>query len=89
MGPFWYRGYLTENNYPETTAAQIDSLLSYYKVESIVVGHTEVDSVGLFQDGRVIAVDVPVEDLGSLQGLLWEDGRYYRVAGSGRKTALK
>lgn len=84
-GPFWYRGYHyeMEDQYPATTTQQIDSVLDYFDIDRIVVGHTQQDSVSVLHDGRVIAIDVRVEDIGSQQALLWQDGRLYRVYGSG------
>ena len=40
-------------------------------------------------DGRVIAVDVPVEEIGGFEGLLWQDGQAYRVTVSGQRVPLK
>ncbi|MFH1372600.1 MAG: metallophosphoesterase [bacterium] len=90
QGPLWYRGYHyeMENRYAMATVSQLDSILGYYAAVAIVVGHTEVDSVlGLF-DGRIIAVDVPVDELGGLQALLWENGRFYRVGPAGERQVM-
>ena len=90
-GPFWYRGYHyeMEGRYPMVRPDEVDSILSHYGASAIVVGHSEVDSVlGLF-DNRVIAIDVPVEELGNLQVLLWEDGRFYRVTGTGELQPIE
>lgn len=90
LGPIWYRGYHyeMENRYPQTTAADIDRILAHFDVKAVVVGHTEQDSlIGLY-DNRVIAIDVAVDELGSLQALLWEDGRFYRLSGNGKLTEL-
>jgi hypothetical protein len=61
----------------------VDAILDFYDAEAVVVGHTEVDYVESLYEGRVFGVDVPVDDLGSLQGLLWEDGTWFRVVGTG------
>ena len=90
QGPLWYRGYHyeMENCYAMATASQLDSILEYYGADAIVVGHTEVDSVlGLF-NGRIIAIDVPVDELGGLQALLWENGRFYRVGPAGERQVM-
>ena len=90
-GPFWYRGYHyeMEERYPQASQAGVDSLLIYYGADAIVVGHTEVSQVSGLYDGRVIAIDVPVENLGSLQALLWENGEFYRVTGQGNLQPIK
>ncbi|UCF20107.1 MAG: metallophosphoesterase [Gemmatimonadota bacterium] len=89
-GPLWYRGYheAQEGRYPKASAEELALILRTLGAEAIVVGHTEVPEVEALYDGRVFAIDVPVPDLGSLQGLLWQDGRFYRVAGNGSMEAL-
>ena len=61
----------------------IDSILSFYGASTIVVGHTEIDSIMSFRDRRIIGIDVPVDELGSLEALLWETGTFFRVTGKG------
>ncbi len=84
-GPFWYRGYHyeMEGDYPMVLSEEIDSLLSFYGAGRIVVGHTEVDSVMSVWNKRIIGIDIPVDELGSLEALLWDDGRFFRVTGNG------
>ena len=91
LGPFWYRGfhYEMENSYPQDNPATIDSILSRYGVDAVVVGHTNVDSVMGLYGGRVFAIDVLFEDLGTLQALLWENGKFYLVTGSGELQPLE
>ena len=88
LGPFWYRGYHyeMEGKYPQASGSELSSILEYYGVGRVVVGHSEVDSVSGLYDNRVLAIDVPLEELGSLQALLWRDGRFYRVHGDGSLT---
>jgi len=90
-GPLWYRGfhYEMEGRYPAATGAQIDSLLDFYGAARMVVGHTEQDSIVVIHDGRVIAIDVPVEDIGGQQALLWQDGRFYVVTAAGELKVLE
>lgn len=88
FSPFWYRALVKDYKHRRATVEQVDSILEYFNVSSIVVGHTEVDEVTALYDGRVFAIDVPAEELLSLQGLLWEDERFFRVLGSGEKEAL-
>ena len=90
-GPFWYRGYHyeMEEKYPRASQAGVDSLLAYYGADAIVVGHTEVSQVSGLYNGRVVAIDVPVEELGSLQALLWENGEFYRITGQGELQPMQ
>jgi hypothetical protein len=79
-GPLWYRGYHGPRSaYPATTSEELDTILEYYGVAAVVVGHSEISEVTSLHQGRVYGVDVPVEKLGGLQGLLWKDGKFFRV----------
>jgi hypothetical protein len=90
-GPFWYRGYHyeMEGRYPQATSAAVDSILASYDGDFVVVGHTEVSQVSGLYGNRVLAIDVPVDELGSLQALLWEDDRFYRVTGQGELQPIE
>jgi len=90
-GPFWYRGYHygIEDKYPIATTAEIDAVLDHFGADVCVIGHSEIDSLTTLFDGRIVAVDVPVEDLGGFEGLLWENGQAYRVTVSGRRVPLE
>jgi len=88
-GPLWYRGYITDELYPMATQQEVESILRYYEAEAVVVGHTEVPEVESLYEGRVFAIDIPVEDKSCLQGLLWEDGTFYRVLGSGETKIMR
>lgn len=89
-GPYWYRGYhgAQENRYPQATGDDIDTTLAAYGVSAIVVGHTEIDRVESLYGGRVYGIDVPLNELGTFQGLLWEAGHFFRVEGDGSLTPL-
>ena len=89
-GPFWYRGYHHEmESYPRTSQGAVDSILIYYDADAVVVGHSEVSRVSALYEGQVVAIDVPVDDLGSLEALLWENGRFYRVTGQGELQLIE
>jgi hypothetical protein len=91
LGPFWYRGLLwdMEDDYPKITSVQLDSALSASGAETVVVGHSEMDQVDCYFGGRVYSIDVPLEELGMFQGLLWEDGQFYRVDGAGTRALMQ
>lgn len=90
LGPFWYRGYhyAMEDYYERTASDQIDDILDYYGVERIVVGHSEVDGITALYGGRVMAIDVPVDDLGGQQALLIRDGNLYLVDNDGSRRPI-
>ena len=83
-GPFWYRGYFyeMEERYPQTTTGDIDNILSYFDVKTIVVGHTGVDRITGYYDNRIINVHVTLDSL-TTQALLWENEKFYRITASG------
>lgn len=89
-GPTWYRGYHygQEGRYPKASPQMVEAILSYYGARAVVVGHTEIPEVTALYEGKVFAIDVPLPDLGSLQGLLWQGGRFYRVTGAGALEPL-
>lgn len=91
LGPLWYRGYhfAMEDRYEKATTAEIDRVLEYFEADVIVVGHTGVDSVLSLYDARVYAVDIPFEEIHSLEALLWNNSGYYRVTGSGELRPLR
>lgn len=89
-GPLWYRGYHRDTDaYLQATSEQLGITLDFYDAEAVVVGHTEIGQVGTLYSGRVVGIDVPVQKLGSLQGLLWKRGKWFRVTGSGRLESIR
>jgi hypothetical protein len=89
-GPLWYRGYLypMDGRYAATTAAELDTLLTFYGAKAVVIGHTDIGQVMRLHEGRVYAIDVSLEDLGAYQGLLWENGVFSVVSGLGTVMPL-
>jgi hypothetical protein len=89
-GPFWYRGYFeaSEGRYPQASSDYIDSVLAFTGANSIVVGHSEQEHVLSLYEGRVIAIDVPIDELGGLEGFLYEDKAEYRVKTDGTHVPL-
>ncbi|MCB2230119.1 metallophosphoesterase [bacterium] len=87
FGPLWYRGYTRdlEDRYAELTDRQLDSVLSFFDADRVVVGHSEQDSLVTCHGGRVVAIDVDIEARGGQEGLLWQDGRLWRVVGDGTR----
>jgi hypothetical protein len=88
MGPVWYRGLLMEHDYPMVTSSQLDELLDFFDASAFVVGHTLMDRVDSYFDGKVFSLGVSPAELSSLEALLWQDGVFYRVKGDGGKEIL-
>jgi hypothetical protein len=89
-GPFWFRGYYwdMEGWYDRVSSRDLDRILDFYDASAIVVGHTDIGTLESFYDDRVFGIDVSLERLGSFQGLLWEDGVFYRVHGTGGREKM-
>ncbi len=84
-GPLWYRGYFRDE---ELGTEQVSSALSAFGANKIVVGHTVVESLERLHDGVVFGIDVTFTDGDAVEGLLIEEGRFYRVDAQGRVSPL-
>lgn len=80
--PLWYRGYFNDVTFNES---RLDSILNYYDVKRIVVGHTTFSKmVALFGSGIIGA------DAGLMAGypgemLIFNKGVFYKGLKTGRK----
>lgn len=83
LSPFWYRGYI-DQTIPES---DLDNTLNSFSVNKIIVGHTIVDDVRYFYNGKVIGIDTDHAE-GDTEGLLIENGTEYRVDKAGLLNAL-
>ena len=89
-GPLWYRGYFEERHgMPMATNAHVQATCDFYGVETIVVGHTIVEELTVLFDGRVVAVETGMRTEAEGEGLLWEDGVFYRCDAGGGRSVLK
>jgi hypothetical protein len=90
-GPLWYRGYFGfGRTYKRITLDEMDSALNFYKVRTIVVGHTHVAKITSLFDWKVLATDIPFyEDGYELQGLLIRNGRFIRAFLDGKQEDVQ
>lgn len=86
-GPLWYRGYYIPQDglYALATTEEVEAILDHFDADAVVVGHTDIGTVQSLHDGKVFGIDVSLDKLGSLQGLLWEGGTFYLVTGAGER----
>ncbi|MCS6151738.1 metallophosphoesterase [Shewanella baltica] len=83
-GPTWYRGYFKD----ELKESDIDSILNYFKVEHIVVGHTSQEQVlGLYHN-KIIAIDSSIKNGQSGELLLIDAGKLTRGLYQGKQVSL-
>ncbi len=74
-GPTWHRGYFRDST---VSIATMDSILSYFGKEHIVVGHTSQKEVQSRFGGRLFAVDSSMKYGKSGEILIVEDGEFWR-----------
>lgn len=83
--PIWYRGYFNG----ELSTQEVRDLVDRLGVSRVVVGHTSMEEVGAFHDGRVIAIDSSIK-LGESGELLFiEDDALSRGLLDGSRQPLR
>ncbi|MDR7069537.1 hypothetical protein J2X02_002388 [Pseudoxanthomonas japonensis] len=82
--PIWYRGYFNG----ELATPDVQTLVDRLGLARIVVGHTTMDEVVSFHDGRIIAIDSGIKRGESGQLLFIENGRLTRGLLDGTREAL-
>jgi hypothetical protein len=82
--PFWYRGYYRQT----ATEELIDATLKHFDVKTIVTGHTVMEKVTSFFNGKVINVDTDHAS-GNSEALLIRRNRFYRIDKEGKRERLK
>ncbi|MGN7722627.1 metallophosphoesterase [Chitinophaga sp. 22620] len=88
VSPYWYRGYYNSSSTPEVELAIIDNTLQLYKVKRIITGHTIVQDIVSFFDGKVINTDTHHAS-GDSEGLIIEGTNLYRALFNGNKEPLQ
>jgi 3',5'-cyclic AMP phosphodiesterase CpdA len=89
--PLWYRGYVRDKE--DNIKEYIDSILEYYRVKKIIVGHTCRSNIKYSVNNRVIDVDVHFpqdskdEPIG--QYLLITNGNFWVIDTQTNKVSLK
>ena len=89
-GPFWYRGYMFSSAaIPRATPEEIETVLRYYSASTMVIGHTEVQSIDSLYSGRLIPVNVPFDRIGvRKQALLIFNQKFYRCYSDGSRDII-
>lgn len=84
-GPLWYRGYFKDDN---LTNEDIDDVLSYLKVNKIIIGHTSHKEIVSLFDGRILGIDSSIKNGKNGEVLIYESGEYYRGQLGGKRVKL-
>jgi hypothetical protein len=84
-GPLWYRGYFTDANFQES---RLDSILSFYHKEHIVVGHTTQKDVQSLFNNKIFGVDAGIMNDQPGMMLICKDGIFYKGSINGIRIKL-
>jgi hypothetical protein len=84
QSPFWYRGYYKGT----ANEAQVDETLAHFGVRTIVTGHTIVNSIGTYFDGKVVNINTN-HAVGNSEALLIKGHHFYKVNSEGKRVRLK
>jgi len=87
-GPLWYRGLLPEGGPPQASDEAIQSLLSALGAKALIVGHTTLEHIGAFHEGRVFGIDAGIKDGQPGEAWLWEGGGIWRGTADGGRERL-
>jgi hypothetical protein len=85
QGPVWYRGYFTDSTFCES---RLDSILNFYEMEHIIVGHTTIRGIASVFDNKLIAIDAGIQFDETGEMLLYKDGIFYVSDISGKRRKL-
>lgn len=91
FGPQWYRGYINlSEKFPEMTQEFVDVYLDSKGLKRMIVGHNELTSIRSDFGGKVISVDVAIDESGrSAQGLLISGDNIFRCYADGTKEEME
>lgn len=87
-GPVWYRGFFTPDSLPDVSDDELTDILNHFNVEKIIVGHTTEDHIYSSHNQRIICVDCGIKYGLHGEGLLINDGMYYRVDLNGEQQLI-
>ncbi|MFO7613911.1 MAG: ankyrin repeat domain-containing protein [Bacteroidales bacterium] len=90
FGPLWYRGYGGYGaGFPEATQEFVDMYLEKKGLQRMIVGHNLQPEIISTFGGKIISVDVAIDESGgSAQGLLISGDNFFRCYSDGRKERL-
>ncbi|MRR21737.1 hypothetical protein EG830_02005 [bacterium] len=84
-GPLWYRGFFEDSTLTENS---LDSILVFYDMAHIVVGHSPQKEIKSLFNRRVLGIDTGIGYNQPGEMLIYKDGSFYRGSLSGRRTRL-
>ena len=69
---------------------EVNQVLTYYKVNAIMVGHTTLSRITSFYSGKVYGLDVPFYHVPGkpIEAIYIDSSGYYRTFSNGEKEKL-
>jgi hypothetical protein len=84
-GPLWYRGYFTDKNFCES---RLDSILNFYNIKHIVVGHTSSNDIKSLYDNKILRIDAGIMNDQPGEILIYKNGAFYKFYLNGARIKL-
>lgn len=81
----FFRGYFTDDQFNES---KLDSILTFYGVDRIIVGHTTLSEVKSMYNKKLIGIDAGLMYYHSGEMLLYENDTFYRVLYNGQRKKI-
>jgi len=83
--PIWYRGYADSLTFQE---ASIDSVLQFYNVSSVTVGHTIMPEITVKFGGKIMMIDCGFFTGSKGELLVYKNEQFYRGLPNGKTSSL-
>ena len=77
--PLWYRGYFDDADFCES---KIDSILGFYGMRHIVVGHTPNDEISSLFNNKILGADAGIMYNKPGEMLIYKNGTFYKSSGT-------
>ena len=84
-GPLWYRGYANPQGFKESTA---DSILNYFNVNHLVVGHTSMPRIVPIHNSKILLIDSSIKFGKKGELLIYESGEFTKGTMQGERLSL-
>ncbi|MCP4216139.1 MAG: hypothetical protein GY765_15930, partial [bacterium] len=88
-GPFWFRGYFNAKGFEKLDKNTVKHTLEAFNVKRVLVGHTTHKKITPTYDNLVWAIDAGLQYGIHGEGLLYQNGKFYRALDDGSITLFK
>lgn len=84
-GPLWYRGYWEDSTFSEN---RLDSILAFYSMKHIAVGHTTFKNIKSLFNTKIIGIDAGIGYKQPGEVLIYKNGNFYIGSATGERIKL-